>query len=201
MSKRFDNRTEDQFKEDIFFATAIENHFWDTWVSRCSDKDNIVIENPADNGVANDGSFIPSGINTAGADFKADLKYANLDQKDHPIEMKWVLTYGKVTLKQADIKAYLSEGSSILFIYPNRRIINLRKPRYPRRQDIANHIVKIESVYQNLRWGLLTPSKLAQLDSWARANKGYQSIPYMGGKSGIIIPFEKFSSYWTEEVW
>ena len=201
MSKRFDNRTEDQFKEDIFFATAIENHFWDTWVSRCSDKDNIVIENPADNGVANDGSFIPSGINTAGADFKADLKYANLDQKDHPIEMKRVPTYGKVTLKQADIKAYLSEGSSILFIYPNRRIINLRKPRYPRRQDIANHIVKIESVYQNLRWGLLTPSKLAKLDSWARANKGYQSISYMGGKSGIIIPFEKFSTYWTEEVW
>ena len=58
MSKRFDKRTEEQFKEDIFFATAIENHFWDTWVSRCSDRDNITIENPADNGVANDGSFI-----------------------------------------------------------------------------------------------------------------------------------------------
>lgn len=201
MSKRFDNRTEQQFKEDIFFATAIENHFWNTWVSRSSDQDNITIENPADNGVANDGSFIPDGVNTAGADFKADIKYANLDQKDHPIEMKWVPTYGKVTLKEADIKAYLNEGSSILFIYPNRKTINLRKPRYPRKQDIANHIKKIESCYRYLRWGLLTPRKLAELDSWAQANDGYQPIPYMGGKSGVIIPFERFSTYWSEEVW
>ena len=66
MSKRFDNRTQQQFADDIYFGTAIEKYFWNQWVDRCSNRQDINLANPRDNGVANDGAFIASG-NTSGS--------------------------------------------------------------------------------------------------------------------------------------
>ena len=55
---RFDHRTKQQFADDIYFATAIEKYFWEEWVSLCSDKEDIMVTSPRDNGVGNDGAFI-----------------------------------------------------------------------------------------------------------------------------------------------
>jgi hypothetical protein len=198
---RFDHRTKQQFADDIYFATAIEKYFWEAWVSLCSDKKDIMVTSPRDNGVGNDGAFIASG-DTSGADYMADIDYLNVITKDdHPIEIKWVPTFGKVTLKKADVKAYLKEGCSILFIYPCKDTgINLRKPRNPTKADIPQHIEKIESVADSLRWGLLTPEGLSKLNDFAE-KKGWQQIRYMGNKHGVVIPHKSFTDYWCEEKW
>ena len=201
MSKRFDNRTQQQFADDIYFGTAIEKYFWNQWVDRCSNRQDINLANPRDNGVANDGAFIAFG-NTSGADYMADIDYSNIIVNDnHPIEIKWVPTFGKVTLKKADIESYLREGCSILFIYPSEETgINLRKPRNPTKDDIPTHIQKIESVEKFIRWGILTPEKLQQLHDFAE-KKGWKKIRYMGNKLGFVILHNAFKYYWKEERW
>jgi len=201
MSRRFDNRTQQQFADDVYFGTAIENYFWEQWVARCANREDIMLSNPRDNGVDNNGAFIASG-DTSGADYMADIDYPGIIVKeDHPIEMKWVPTFGKVTLKKADMESYLKEGCSILFIYPSEETgINLRKPGNPTKADIPTHIKKIESAERFFRWGLLTPKKLQRLYNFADQN-GWEKIHYMGHKPGFVIPHDAFGSCWKEERW
>ena len=113
MSKRFDHRTKDTFKKDIKFGTGMEAYWWEKLVSYADDSSFLTIDDWEDNGCGNDGEFIASG-NTAGADYLADLYYRGGHYKELPIEIKWVPTAGKFTLKEADLRAYVTEGASIL---------------------------------------------------------------------------------------
>ena len=119
MSNRFDHRSKDTFKKDIKFSTMLEKYFFNKWLDIVKDSDTIRVSSWDDNGCGNDGEFIAKG-NTAGADYKISGTISNegLDAQlaDEPLEIKWVPTAGKFTLKEGDLKAYIREGASILFI-------------------------------------------------------------------------------------
>ena len=130
MSNRFDNRSVSTFKKDIKFGTMLEKYFFHKWLDKCE----LNISDWSDNGCGNDGEFIESG-NTAGADYRVTI-----DGFNTPLEIKWVPTAGKFTLKQNDLKAYVKEGASILFIY-NTGKAKLKKPKD---HNLEKHIKLIE---------------------------------------------------------
>ena len=98
MNSRFDNRSKDTFKKDIYFSTKLEKYFFDKWVDICQQGNNIQLQNPRDNGCGNDGEFIAKG-NTAGADYMVYIQDhpERAMKKNHPLEIKWVPTAGKFT--------------------------------------------------------------------------------------------------------
>ena len=125
MSTRFDNRSVSTFKKDIHFATKLEKYFFTEWLEKVkSGSSGLHVSEWSDNGCGNDGEFIAKG-NTAGADYKisGSIKGEGLDAelKDEPLEIKWVPTAGKFTLKENDLRAYVTEQASILFIYNSVR--------------------------------------------------------------------------------
>ena len=104
MSRRFDGRTKGEFKKDIKFTTQVESYFFERVLAVAKQTKGIWVSNPTDNGVDNSGEYLAKG-NTAGADYRVDLRYKHLNEKQHPLEIKWVPTAGKFTLKENDLKA------------------------------------------------------------------------------------------------
>ena len=198
MSKRFDHRTKDTFKKDIKFGTSMEAYWWEKLISYADDSPFLTIDNWEDNGCGNDGEFIASG-NTAGADYLADMHYRDRYCEELPIEIKWVPTAGKFTLKEADLKAYVAEGASILFIYNSVRCGNdLRKPKD---HDFEKHIKKIESLMHNIKWGVMMPEKVKEFYENAKDNNLFTPIFYMGGKQGIVLQQRDFDQWFKQESW
>tara|TARA_R110002096_G_scaffold358898_1_gene552017 strand:+ start:1250 stop:1840 length:591 start_codon:yes stop_codon:yes gene_type:complete len=191
--KRFDNRTKSTFKKDIKFGTMVEKYFFDKWVSICNSRNDIVLSNVRDNGVGNDGEYVETGTNTAGADFMVDIDAV----KDLPLEMKWVPTAGKFTLKVNDLKAYIKEDAAILFIYNSVNCgTNLKKPKD---YNLENYIELIESKANQLKWGIMWPDTV---DVFLQTNMdmgNIQKIPYMGGKPGIILKQQDFDLWFKQE--
>lgn len=202
MSKRFDNRSVDTFKKDIKFGTQLERYFFLEWIDRQLGEERFIIESWEDNGCGNDGEFIAKG-NTSGADYKISgtMNYIDMPRKkemvDWPIEVKWVPTAGKLTLKEADLRAYVREEASILFIY-NTGPANLRKPKD---YNLDRHIAKIESCADDLRYGMMWHWDVKRLYKEAKRLNKFQPIPYMGNKSGIIIPAKNFKWHFRENKW
>ena len=200
MDRRFDNRTKSTFKKDIKFGTMMEKYFFDQWVSICNDRKDIVLSNPRDNGVGNDGEYVETGTNTSGADFKVDLEYSYYkEQKDMPLEMKWVPTAGKFSLKINDLKAYIREKAAILFVYNSVNCgTNLRKPKD---YNLEKYVNLIESKADQLKWGIMWPEVVEVFLQTHQDTGKIQKIPYMGGKLGIILKQEDFCSWFKEENW
>jgi hypothetical protein len=190
MGNRFDNRSVSTFKKDIKFGTMLEKYFFETWVGNVNHVYtglDFNIDSWENNGCGNDGEFIASG-NTAGADYKVN---------DVPLEVKWVPTAGKLTLKRDDMRAYSNEKAAILFIY-NTGKANLRKPKD---YDLERHIKLVESQSQHIRWGVMSAKNVAFLhDDWGK-HKEYKPIPYMGNKMGKVIKSEDFHQYFVEREW
>ena len=188
---RFDNRTKDQFKKDIYFGTMLEKYF----MEKIAEHD--CISNVRDNGVGNDGGFIESGVNTSGADYMVDIEWN--DEEGHggtfnlPLEVKWVPTYGKFTLKVNDLKAYIREKAAILFIYTNK-YLPLKKPRD---HDLKAHIKLIEHHSEHLRWGIMFPDTVKSFLECKQDE--IKKIPYMGNKLGIVLPQSEFGNWIKEE--
>jgi hypothetical protein len=197
MSNRFDNRSIDTFKQQIKFSTMLENYFFFKWIENCNSK-RISVKNPRNNGVDNTGEFVEKG-KTSGADYIVDLKYNSCPINDMPIEIKWVPTYGKLTLKVGDLKAYIREKAAILFIYPSEKI-NLDL-KIPKDYDLDKHISKIESIKDKLRWGIMTPVTVKDFFDYAIKNNMIQPIHYMGGKPGVVLNQSVFSEWFEEELW
>jgi hypothetical protein len=199
MSYRFDNRSVDEFKKDIKFSTRLENYFFTKWLDVCNSLDHIKVNNPRDNGIDNTGEFIANG-KTSGADYMVNLDYGNTKIKNMPLEIKWVPTYGKLTLKVGDLKAYIREGAAILFVYNAKKSkLDLRIPKQDYNFD--KHIQMIESVQNQLKWGVMLPSAVTNLLDFAVKNDKIQSISYMGNKPGIVINQNEFSDWFFEENW
>lgn len=185
MVNRFDNRTVDRFKKDIKFGTMLEKYFFHKWLDIAKvDDPNLTWE---DNGCDNDGEFIASG-NTAGADYKVN---------DIPLEIKWVPTAGKFTLKRNNLKAYIKEDADILFIYNTGRA-RLKKPA---NYDLDRHIKLIEKNAFAIRWGIMKSSEVKRLYKEAEENDLFQPIPYMGNKIGIILRSYDYHKYFEERDW
>ena len=197
MSSRFDNRTVDTFKKQIKFSTQLEKYFFYKWIEICSDKKHILIKNPRNNGVDNSGEFIESG-KTSGADYLVDFKYKQKSFKDMPIEIKWVPTYGKLTLKVGDLKAYIRERAAILFIYHSSpSSLDLRLPKD---YNLEQHIEAIEA-NSDLKWGLMTPDTVESFLTHAQDNNLIKNIHYMGNKPGIVLRQASFADWLIEESW
>lgn len=197
MSRRFDHRDKNTFKKDIFFSTMIEKYWWNKWMDQSKIRDDLKISNARDNGCDNDGKFIESGV-TAGADYIADIEYLDVSIQDCPIEIKWVPTAGKATLKQGDIKSYIKESAAILFIYSHESRANLRKPRD---YDIDSHISLIESQIESIRWGLMMPEKVSEMYQEYKDQDKIVPIYYMGNKPGLIITAKDFDKWFKQERW
>jgi hypothetical protein len=199
MSNRFDSRSIDEFKKQIKFSTLLESYFFNGWIEACKNNKEVSPSNPRNNGVDNSGEFIESG-NTSGADYLVDLRYGNADMKDLPLEVKWVPSYGKLTLKENDLKAYIRESAGILFIYSSEKInIDMRLPK--NNYDFDGHIKKIESIQDKLRWGIMFPENVRNILDKFRASGRIKSIYYMGNKPGIVLQQSEFSDWFKEEPW
>jgi hypothetical protein len=176
----------------------IEQYWWHRWLGKATSSQSIEIEEPRDNGCGNDGKFIESG-NTAGADYRADITYQGISIKNCPIEIKWVPTAGKFTLKENDLKAYVREGAGILFIYNDVKCgTDLRKPKD---HDLDNHIKLIESKISQIKWAFMWPSSVEDFYDCSRENNLFRPINYMGGKSAVVLSQVDFDKWFTQEDW
>lgn len=198
---RFDHRSKDTFKKDIYFATMLEKYFFNEWLKRCEPW--IKVSEHSDNGCGNDGEFIERG-NTAGADYRISGLLTTEDEacaviENEPLEIKWVPTAGKFTLKENDLRAYVKENASILFIYNSINCgTNLRKPKD---YNLEEHIKLIESISDQIRWGIMWSDKVKELYNVANDNGLFRSINYMGGKSGIVLKQNDFHKWFKEHKW
>ena len=194
--RRFDHRSKDTFKKDIKFGTRIETYFWNQWL-KVAENAGFKIEDYGDNGVDNSGEFIPSGKCTAGADYIVTMSYKGHKCEDLPLEVKWVPTAGKLTLKENDLKAYQKEEAAILFIYNSVKCdVILKKPKD---YDFDKHIKRIEGKANDIKWGIMMPEKVSELLTTYQDR--FEPIWYMGNKSGIIIKQEEFSKFFNIHDW
>lgn len=192
--RRFDHRSKNTFKKDIAFGTAVEKYFWNGFLTQL-DLYGIKYTNADNNGVDNDGGYIETGNKTAGADYR--ITVAN---RDLPLEVKWVPTPGKLTLKKGDLIGYKREGAAILFI------INMKGPslRKPRDYDLEAHLAKIEQKKRDIMWGVMMPEKVDALLHMCDTYSGklcWESISYMGGKTGVVIPEKDFVDWFKLRKW
>ena len=202
MSNRFDNRTVSTFKKDIYFSTMMEKYFFDKWRGVVKKAQGMVIEDWDNNGCGNDGEFIAKG-NTAGADYKISACFEDesntIELVDHPLEIKWVPTAGKFTLKEGDLKAYVKEGASILFIYNSVNCgTNMRKPKD---YDLDKYKQLVESKGQQIRWGVMWSDMVERFYNSTKENNLFRPISYMGGKSGVVLKSSDFGKWFTEHNW
>ena len=203
MGNRFDYRSKDTFKKDIKFSTMLEKYFFNKWLDIIKQTDAITVSSWGDNGCGNDGEFIPRG-NTAGADYKISgfMNGGNgldTELKDEPLEIKWVPTAGKFTLKEGDLKAYIREGANILFIYNSVRCgTDMRKPKD---YNIEKHIELIESKSDQVKWGIMWSPKVEQFYNHAKDNGLIEPIHYMGGKQGVVLQQKDFDKWFKQEEW
>jgi len=154
----------------------------------------------SNNGCDNDGHFIAHG-NTAGADYRISgyTFQGNLNIDNEPLEVKWVPTAGKLTLKIADIRAYIQERASILFIYNTvKDNVDLKKPKD---YNLDRHFKRIESKSKDIKWGILWSQNVIRLYKHVLDNNLVKPISYMGGKKGIVINQNDFGKWWNEYDW
>lgn len=194
--RRFDFRSKETFQRDIKFSTLLEGYFFDQWTKRVHNTSDYILEHYGDNGVNNSGEFIDSGQSTIGADFivtmsKGEDRYENL-----PLEMKWVPTAGKFTLKKNDLKAYAKENAAILFIYNTKNCgIDMRKPKD---YNLDNHILRIENKSKDIKWGIMFPEVVEKI---LGLTNRFRPIQYMGMKQGIQIKSSEFNSFFEQYDW
>lgn len=193
MSNRFDHRSKDTFKKDIKFGTLLEKYFFNKWLDVAWNQ-GFDIHSHSSNGIDNDGEYIEEGVNTAGADYKVSMSYQNQHCDNLPVEVKWVPTSGKLTLKRNDLKAYSKEGAAVLFIL-NMGSSKLKKPVD---YDLHNHIKKIESSEKDIRWGIMMPEKIDKILS---LHERFEPIWYMGNKIGIIIKEQEYNKFFNLRNW
>ena len=202
MSNRFDNRSVSRFKKDIYFSTMMEKYFFEKWRGVVKETQGMVIDDWDNNGCDNNGEFIAKG-NTPGADYKISASFEDdfntIVLVDHPLEIKWVPTAGKFTLKEGDLKAYVKEGASILFIYNSENCgTNMRKPKD---YDLDKYKQLVESKSQQIRWGVMWSDMVEEFYNDAKENNLFHPISYMGGKSGVVLKSSDFGKWFTEHNW
>lgn len=199
MNRRFDFRDEKTFRMDIKFGTQLERYFFNKWVRIVQEMGVMRLTSYENNGCDNEGEFICSG-NTFGADYKfSGVTSSGAVLENEPLEVKWVPTAGKLTLKKADIEAYIKEDANILFIYNTvRDNVDLKKPKD---YNMDSLIKRIESKEHDLRWGILWIQNVKRMYLEACDKKLFKPIPYMGKKLGLVVPQKDYELWFKEHTW
>ena len=188
--KRFDNRSKETFKKDIYFGTAVESHWWGKLLVEAERCNGFGFNNHFSHGCGNDGRYLETGTNTGGADYWAegwvfDQSFA------HGIEVKWVSSPGRITLKKADVQCYLREGSGLFIIQNVSNDANLRKPKD---HDIKKYLSRLDKACADSKivWSLMLADNFAaMMDEF----HNYRPIKYMGNKLGVVIPDDDWIRY------
>jgi len=177
---RLDNRTIEQFKSHIEFTTAIEGKLMEAW----SSSSNSGCEWYIDNGIDNGGGYIPDGVDTSDVDF-----IAKINGLEVPLEMKFVPTAGKFTLKTNDMRNYIKKNATVLLIFN----LSERSLKVPADLDIKKHWKRIGDTWKSgeLKWALVGPVTLQEMYE----NEEHHHIPYMGNKMGIVVGKNNYSKY------
>lgn len=197
---RFDHRSQKTFKMDVKFGTQLETYFFNNWLNVVEKLGIMKVTDYKNNGCDNSGEFIASG-NTAGADYRISgyTIGTNLNIDNEPLEVKWVPTAGKFTLKVNDVRAYIQEQASILFIYNTvKDDVDLKKPKD---YNLDSLIQRIRSKAKDIKWGILWSQNLVRLYRHALDNNMVKPISYMGGKKGFVIKQSDFGKWWNEYDW
>lgn len=204
MDRRFDHRSQKTFSRDILFGTQLEKYFFEKWANVARDSDVFDLIKWKNNGCDNNGHYLPTGTNTSGADY---MIWGNaiengkpfLQLKEERLEVKWVPTAGKLTLKINDVRSYIREYSNILFIYNTVNDgVDLKKPKD---YNLDTLIKRIESKTEHIKWGVLWSQNVVRLFKHVLENKLVKPIPYMGGKQGFIVKQEDYGKWWNEYSW
>ena len=188
--KRFDNRSKETFKKDIYFGTAVESYWWNKLLVEAERQNGFGFVSHRSNGCGNDGRYLKTGTNTGGADYWAegwvfDQPFA------HGIEVKWVSSPGRITLKKADVDCYLREGSGLFIIQNVSNDANLRKPKD---HDIQKYLSRLDKACVDCKivWSLMLADNFAaMMDEF----NNYRPIKYMGNKLGVVIPDDDWIRY------
>lgn len=199
MDRRFDFRDEATFRRDIKFGTQLEKYFFDKWMHVVVEQGIMRITSYSNNGCDNSGEFISSGTNTAGADYRVSGYTKTVELTNEPLEVKWVPTAGKFTLKKNDLSAYVRENANILFIYNTVNDgANLKKPKD---YNLDRHIKLLESKAKDFKWGILWNQNVKRMYTEAIKNNWFKPISYMGNKAGLIIKQQDYSKWFNEYNW
>lgn len=177
---RTDNRSIDEFKSHIKFTTEIESRVMGLWAASL----NSDCQHYSDNGVDNNGEYVDDGVDTSNVDFIVTMK-----GETEKVELKFVPTAGKLTLKLSDIKNYIKQKASVLFIFNT----GSETLKVPRNLDIESHWGRIVDAHSrgDLKWALVNYKTLAEMLDSTEAQK----IPYMGGKMGIIVTEDRYNKF------
>lgn len=197
MSHRFDNRDKETFKKDILFGTKLEKYLFNKWLKVCEPLEYIKLSSPRDNGVCNEGTFIEKG-KTSGADYLINISYNSFTRVNLPIEVKWVPTPGKFSLKSGDLKGYIRDRAAILFIYNTNPRVNLKKRKD---YDYETHVRNISNNDKYIRWGIMLPDSIDLLYNYYDTNNLIKPIYYMGNKPGIVLQEREYHLWFKEEKW
>ena len=187
---RLDGRSLGEFKKHMKFTTEIESRLMGLWAESPSARCDWYVDNGIDNG----GEYVPDGIDTSDVDFVASVA-GEIKQ----LEMKFVPTAGKLSLKSVDVANYIRKGADILFIF----YIGEGTLKVPKVKCIETHWGKIMDAHDtgHLRWSIMKNERIHDV----RRNEDRISIPYMGGKPGYIIDQASYKNYmrirrfWNEE--
>lgn len=179
MSRR-DGRSVSEFTSHIKFTTEIESRLMDAW----AESRNSGCDWYQDNGIDNGGGYVKDGTDTSAVDFVACINGI-----ETPLEMKFVPTAGKLTLKSADIHNYVRQNANVLFIFN----LSERSLKVPKERNVRSHWSKIRNTWKRgeLKWAIVGPTTLCEM----LEDTPEQIIPYMGYKPGIIVTEDNYSKY------
>ena len=179
---RLDKRTLGEFKNHMRFTTEIESRLMECWAVSTNSPCLAYI----DQGVDNDGGYVENGVDTSDVDF-----IVITEDSQEKVELKFVPTAGKLTLKLNDVKNYIRQQASILFIFNT----SSESLKVPKDLDIESHWERVKQTHEKgeLKWALVDYKTLGKM----LGSTEPQKIPYMGGKTGIIITQKRYDKFFT----
>src|SRR5688572_22270451 len=146
---RKDFRSTETFKKDIKFSTNLESFWWSVFMNQVEKHFNFSSVSYESYGVDNTGELVKKSNHNA--DYKLCFEH---DNKKHEIlmEIKFAPSGTKSTFKVADLQAYIKQNAHILLFY-NIGNKDLKKPK---NYELTEHINKIVSEFNNIRYGVIS---------------------------------------------
>ena len=179
--RRFDNRSQSKFAADMKHSTTIEQYIFYRWAPVAHVNSSIRVLSHRPNGCDNTGEYLPTGTNTAGADFWCTLDRPD-GRFDMQLEVKLVPRYDFLTLKAGDLMAYVREGAAILFVLPRVPAADLRMSRG---LTVDERIAMLES--ERLEWGIMWPEVVRRI-----AGRKMTPQECFGFKPGVRIERDEY---------
>lgn len=182
--RRFDVRSRDQFASDIKHSTMVEKYIFERWAAVAGETSPIRVLSHRSNGCDNTGEYLPTGTNTAGADYFCTVD-TPIGRFDVPIEVKLCPLYDFFTLKARDLVAYANEGAAILFVMPRLPSVDLRMSGG---LSLDERIATLEDA--RLEWGVMWQPAVSTL-----AGSKMEPQKCFGGKPGVRVYRDRYAGF------